>query len=250
MSLSAQQALLKRAIVDGDAAPGVHGRLDIYRNAYRARLRAALRDNFGAVPRVLGDDAFDALADAYIDAHPSAHASIRWFGDRLPGFMAARDDLVPHPALVDLARMEWALRGAFDAADAEPLRVEDLTGVASDAWPALTFAPMPGLQLLDVRWAIGPVWRALQGLPASDREPELAEPEPLAHTLLIWRHGLTPRWRALDARAVRLLRSAIDGIAFGALCALTADDLGEADAAAHVAAALRGWVDDALLRRS
>ena len=246
-SLLTQQAALRRAIVDGGASPGVVGRLRIYQNAYRARLRAALRDNFGSVPRVLGDDAFDALADAYIDAHPSTHASIRWFGDRLPAFMAARDDLVPHAALTDLARMEWALRGAFDAADAEPLVVADLTALAPDAWPALCFAPMPGLQLLALDWNVGPVWRALQG--DSQHEPELAEPEALAHTVLVWRHGLTPRWRALDARAAWLLRQALDGVAFGELCALAASELGDVGdaAAARVAAALRGWVDDGLL---
>jgi hypothetical protein len=36
----------------------------VYRIAYRARLRAALRDNFEVLPLVMGDDAFDALANA------------------------------------------------------------------------------------------------------------------------------------------------------------------------------------------
>ena len=251
MSLTAQQAALRRAIVDATPLPGVHGRLAIYQQAYPARLNAALRDNFGTVPRVLGDDAFDALARAYIAAHPSPHASIRWFGDRLPAFMAQREDLVPHPAIVDLARLEWALRGAFDAADAEPLTPGALARIEPAAWPALVFRPMPGVQLLTLSWNIGPVWRALQAEAQGGGEPVLQAPQPLEHTLLVWRQAHTPRWRALDAGAARLLQAAIDGTAFGELCAAEALSWPQADgdaaAARHVANTLRGWIDDGLL---
>ena len=64
----------------------------VYLNAYHARLRFALRDNYEAVAQIMGDDAFDALANAYIDAHPSTHYSLRWFGDQLSHFMASRKD--------------------------------------------------------------------------------------------------------------------------------------------------------------
>lgn len=245
MSLIAQQRAFKRAIVDGADAPGVRGLLQVYQQAYVARLTAALRDNFGAVPRVLGDDAFDALARAYIAAHPSRHPSIRWFGDRLPEFMASREDLVPHPALTDLARLEWALRGAFDAADAQALVAQDIERVPADEWPDLVFAFAPGLQLLSLAWNIGPVWRALQG----DQDPELPAPEALAHEVLVWRQALSPRWRALDPNAARLLQAAVAGRNFGELCALAAAEMPDDDAAACVAGTLRGWVVDGLLVR-
>ncbi|WP_163367521.1 HvfC/BufC N-terminal domain-containing protein, partial [Klebsiella aerogenes] len=87
----------------GDAGPG----LQVYRHAYRARLAEALADNYTVLARALGDEAFDALAQAYLAAHPSRHPSIRWFGAALADFMAvAGDELVPHPGLVDLARMD------------------------------------------------------------------------------------------------------------------------------------------------
>lgn len=245
MSLIAQQAALKRAIVDGADAPGVRGLLQVYQQAYVARLTAALRDNFGVVPRVLGDQAFDALARAYIAAHPSRHPSIRWFGDRLHEFMASREDLVPHPALTDLARLEWALRGAFDAADAEPLVAKDLERVPMDEWPELVFAFVPGLQLLSLHWNVGPAWRALQG----DEDPELPEPEALAHEVLVWRQGLSPRWRALDPNAAMLLQAALTGMSFGELCALAAAEMPDDDAAACAAGTLHGWLEDGLLVR-
>ena len=122
--LQTLQNQFQNALLDDQPAPpgllsarGV-AQFGVYRNAYRARLRGALRDNFEVLPLVMGDDSFDALANAYIDAHPSRHYSLRWFGHELIAFMAAHESLVDHPAMTDLARLEWALRGAFDAASA------------------------------------------------------------------------------------------------------------------------------------
>ena len=245
MSLAAQQLAFKRAVEHGEGAAAVRGLLRIYEQAYPARLTAALRDNFGVLPTVLGDDAFDALAHAYIAAHPSRRPSIRWFGDALPAFMATRDDLVPHPALIDLARMEWALRCAFDAADAPSLDAGDLADVPADQWPALVFAPLPSLQVLTMHWSVEPVWRALQGEDA----PDLPEPEALPHELLIWRQGLETRWRTLDAPAARLLHCALRGETFAELCVLAAAEVGDEQAALHAASALRAWIGDGLFRR-
>ncbi|MEO5696384.1 MAG: DNA-binding domain-containing protein, partial [Burkholderiaceae bacterium] len=219
----------------------------IYQHAYATRLVAALRDNFGVLPLVLGDDAFDALALAYLESHPSRRPSIRWFGDRLPEFMAQRDDLVPHPAITDLARMEWALRAAFDAADADVLDAAALADVPPSAWPTLVFTPLPSVQLMSLGWNVEPVWRALKDL-EPQQAPELPEPEPFDHGLLVWRQGLETRWRALDPAPARLLRDALQGQSFGVLCERAADEVGDAQAAAHAATALQGWIADGLFR--
>ncbi|OYV00200.1 MAG: hypothetical protein CFE45_10025 [Burkholderiales bacterium PBB5] len=111
---------------------GRTARIDAYQHAYQARLAGALRDNFEVLALAMGDEAFAALAQAYTEAHPSRQPSIRWFGHRLADFMARHveldDGLVPHPAMVDLARLDWALRDAFDAADAPVL---DATALAA-----------------------------------------------------------------------------------------------------------------------
>ena len=94
----------------------VRGHLEVYVNAYWGRLREALADNYPVLNRALGDDGFRELAAAYVSAHPSHFRSIRWFGDRLADFIAGNPEIVPHPALLDIARLDWAMRGAFDAA--------------------------------------------------------------------------------------------------------------------------------------
>jgi len=249
-TLIAQQQQLHRMIVRRDSGDGLlrsqTGRaplLRIYQHAYTERLIGALRDNFGVLPQVMGDEAFEALALAYIAAHPSRHPSIRWFGDRLTRFMAERDELVPHPALIDLARMEWALRGAFDAAGAQPLAPAALAAVPPEHWPSLVFEPLPSVQALEMAWAIEPLWRAMQTAHADDAP----EPVARAHTLLIWRDGLENRWRVVEPGDAVLLHSMIEGGNFAQLCTLAAEQVGEANAAAAAVRSLQSWLADGLL---
>ena len=85
-----------------------------------------MRDNFETLPRLMGDEAFDTLANVYLSANPSQHYSLRWFGHLLPSFMHAHPGLSLHPAMVDFAQLEWAMRQAFDSADCPALGVTDL----------------------------------------------------------------------------------------------------------------------------
>ena len=253
-TLAEQQLQLRAAIVDDAPPPGLlraepqrEPHLRIYQHAYAARLLAALRDNFGVLPRAMGDEAFDALGRAYLRAHPSSHPSIRWFGHRLADFMGQQPERVPHPAFVDLARMEWALRSAFDAADAPVLSAASLAARAPEQWAGWVLRFHPSAQLLPLQWRVEPAWRALQ--PAEDgEEPTLDEPEPGEHLLIVWRPHLETRWRsARDAMEARLLLAAMSGLSFGALCELAAEQVGDERAAVAVVGALQQWVGEGLL---
>lgn len=240
------------------AGPVAPARIDVYRHAYRARLVSALRDNFETLARAMGDDAFAALAGAYVAANPSQQASIRWFGHRLAEFMddclaagaaPAQADLVPHPALADLARMDWALRGAFDAADGPVIGHATLAALPGEAWPGLVLHLHPSLQTVALNWAVEPAWHALRDTPAGD-EPDLAAPEPLVHTLAVWRRGLETQWRALADSEAALLQAAAAGHPFGALCACAAEMVDEDDQAVPlVAGTLAQWLADGLISK-
>lgn len=217
-------------------------RLGVYHHAYRARLVAALRSNYPVLPRVLGDEDFDALALDYLAKHPSCEPSIRWFGHALPAWLAAAPERLPHPALADLAAMEWALGTSFDAADATPLVFANLAAQPPEAWPDLRFGAHPTVALLPLQWAVEPIWQAL----TEDEDATTDEPAALAHRLLVWRQGLQTQWRSLADDEAGVLAACLAGQPFAALCALAADTHGDA-APAWVASALRRWVDDGLL---
>ena len=245
------QQALQAAICTGSGSAGLlkpGSRLDVYANAYRARLVAALRDNHEVLYRAMGDSAFEALALAYIEAHPSPHRSIRWFGDGLADFMAGvHAEQLDHPSLLDFARMDWALRAAFDAQDSAPLVAADLGSLAGEDWPGLCLHLQPGAGLLEMAWVIEPAWAALRAAESDTDLPELAAPAAGAHTLLIWRQGLETRWRALPPLEAALLDALQAGACFAELCEQAAQSEGEAGAAPAVVACLQQWLADELL---
>lgn len=248
---NALQTLLLHGDPEGTPPPWLQAgsRPEVYHHAYRSRLMGALRDNFSVLHRALGDEGFEALALAFIEAQPSKQPSIRWFGAHLADFMRTREDLTPHPALVDIARLDWALRGAFDAADAPALTLAELQALPPEAWPALQFALHPSVQLLDLPWAVGPAWQHLNETDPEQDEATLPEPEALDHTLLVWRQGLAPRWRSLDATEAALLKALQAGQNFSALSAVAAGLAdNEADATHTVVRCLGQWLSDGLLR--
>jgi hypothetical protein len=243
----------QQAILASDPTPGLfvredealEGGIDLYLNAYRIRLSAALADNYPVLRLAMGDEAFDELAAHYLAAHPSPHRSIRWFGDRLCEFIATHPDLIPHPALVDLARMDWALRNAFDAADQAPDGVEILKTLAAEDWPGLRFDLHPSVALLDLAWQIEPIWHALN----RNADAATEAPEDLNHTLLVWRKGLECLWRSLEPIETSTLRLAADGASFAEICEALIGIAGEHQAASRAVTLLQQWLNDGLLVR-
>lgn len=226
------------------AAGGRPPRVDVYHHAYRARLVEALRSNYPVLHRVLGDEAFRELTLAYLADHPSHDPSIRWFGGALPAWAAAHPGALPHRALADLAAMEWALGCSFDAADAAPLRFDDLAALPPGQWPEACFGAHPSVRMLALQWAVEPIWQAL----TQDENAETGEPGALEHRLLVWRQGLETHWRSLPPDEAEALAACLAGEPFAALCELVAAAHGDA-APGWVASALRRWVDDGLLVR-
>jgi len=237
-SLERQQQALQAAIcADPSSAGGVQAALglEVYRHAYVARLIAALRDNYEVLHRAMGDEGFEALARAYLAAHPSSRPSIRWFGHRLPEFMADWPELA-HPAFADLARMDRALRDAFDAADAP----------SADATLELTaetvLQPHPSLHLVELQWQVEPAWRVLREAITEEAgdEAELPPPEEGEHLLLAWRRGLEVQWRSVPDAEAPLLQALMHSAELSGLGEIAGD-------AQTLVAALRLWVAEGLL---
>lgn len=242
--LAALQQRFQGHVLRGPDGPqaDVRGHMEIYVNAYRGRLREALADNYPVLYRALGDDGFRELSAAYIDAHPSPFRSIRWFGDRLAEFIAHNPGVVPHPALLDIARMDWAMRGAFDAADAMPLSFDDLAGIPPEEWPGLHFTLCPSFRTLSLDWGIESLWHALN----DDENAETEEPQRHAHTMIVWRAGLEIRWRTVTEDEAAAVRTLLDGGSFADMCAALQEQ-GSNDAAAEAANLLGVWVSEGLL---
>ncbi|MFF1787567.1 putative DNA-binding domain-containing protein [Kitasatospora sp. NPDC058243] len=107
-------------------------RLDIYRRGYRLRLLACLRSCFPALRRLLGPEAFDALATEYLSTCPPRSWTLEHFADGFASHLATtRPDLDPPgrdvdpwvQLIVELAGYERAFVEVYDADPARACRV-------------------------------------------------------------------------------------------------------------------------------
>lgn len=249
--LAALQLALRNHLLDGSAtpqgmlraAPGVDPamRLGIYRNAYRARLSDALRDTFAHTAAYLGADAFGTLALAYVEANPSTHANLRWFGSQFGASLRTRHGAVPEAA--ELAALDWALRRAFDGPDARALVLTDLAAVAPEAWPGARLGLHPTAELLRMGHNSIALWHAIDSNlppPACLRLPDPAR-------VLVWRNRLQPHFRSLGDFEGDALEMVVAGTTFGALCERLAGRFPQVAVAAQAGTMLRRWVEDGIL---
>lgn len=227
----------------GGAAP----RLGIYHHAYRARLLETLRDSFGHTLMYLGDEWFDALSTEFIEAHPSASANLRWYGHALPDWLAQRlnhdEALGDHPEVAELARLDWALRSAFDGPDAPVLALTDLAALAPEAWATVAFKPHPTLALLSLRCNTLGLWHALDQ--EADVPPAEVLPSPMH--VVVWRFDERPHFRSVQPIEAAALQALVRGQVFAETCAWLAEQFPDDNAAALAGGFLRRWVDEGLL---
>ena len=222
-------------------------RLEVYANAYFARLHAVLCDDFGALAAAIGGDWMNDVVVAYLLACPPRRPSIRHAGEKLGDFLAAHPAALPFrrrfPWCADLARLEHALCDAFDAADASLRTRESLATLPPDAWPALHLPVAPCARVLRLEWPVLPLREAYE----RDETPPAPPAEPEAGAALVWRRDELVRFRPLEPLEALLLERAAAGDPFEALCAAAAREVGEADAPACTAQLLAGWIDAGLI---
>lgn len=237
--LGAEPGILQALRAQGglDAAQ----RLGVYREAYRARLADALADTFGHTARYLGDEAFRGLAQAYVETHAPSAYSIRWYGATFPRWLRR---VRPQAAeLAELAAFDWALRAAFDSADAVPLDAAALAALAPEAWDRVGFRLHPSFRLLAQRWNTVALWQALE----RGEAPPAAQALPQPAAVAVWRRELQPHFRTLEADEDVALRALRAGKSFAALCAGLAETRAAQDAAALAGRWLRRWLEDQIL---
>ncbi len=220
-------------------------RLGVYSQAYVLRLAEALRSNYPAIHRLLGDDDFAALARDYVDTHPSGHASIRWFGGRLGEYLGECAPYAELPILAELAAFEWALRHTIDAADADAgaPTPEGLTAINPAGWGGLRFRLHPSVSLHSFAWNVPQVWQALS---AGQAPPA---PSEQAMSWLVWRQAdLSSAWRSASSAEVWALLAVQAGQSFGEICeGLLAYESARGDVPHAASSFLRGWIEQGLI---
>ena len=123
-------------------------RMAIYADAYLARLLDALEDDFPALARLLGPQAFRRTCRAYLERHPSRSRSLNPLGRRLPDVLSGR--------AADVARVEAAISEVFDGEPAEPLTPADFGRMTPRSLSLARLGVVPAFRLLALDHEVNP----------------------------------------------------------------------------------------------
>ena len=126
-----------------------------------ARL-VALEQAYPKLHEHLGHDIFHALSRAYIEQDHVLACDINGIAAAFATFLAGQGC---DAGSVDLARIEWAWLESYRSAEAEPLALGDIAGLAETELLALPVAAHPAMRLVTLS---GPLPAALPEMAATD----------------------------------------------------------------------------------
>lgn len=137
-------------------------RLAVYRNNFRVTLRDVLADRFPVTKQLVGEEFFNAMAGEYVRANPPASPMLIEYGADFPEFIANFPPARSLPYLSDVARLEWLIHDAANAADGDSLDPADLADLDPDIIDYLEMAPHPSVRMLTSTHSVHDIWMAHQ----------------------------------------------------------------------------------------
>ncbi len=220
----------------------LHERLAVYGNAYAWRLIDALEQEYGLLAKLLGDEAFTELAEAFIDAYPSQFYSIAKFSEPLAQFLREDEVYSEQAHLSEIAQLIKALITSLEAADAPYLEFAALTNVVEQNWPSLCFKFHPSVQYFNFNYNSYAIWKALV------QEKSIPEVLKTNSHCVVWRKGLQSYAVALTEAEALVLSLLQQGSCFADVCEAVYDKgfMGESKAASFVANLLTHWLNNHL----
>ena len=189
------------------AAPDVdlNQRVGIYKNAYCARLAEVLADTYAKTLLYMGSDVFGQHARDYALVHPPLTRSLNRYGASFTAYLhRAYPD---HLELAQLAQLDWDLRACFDGPDVAALDAASVAADSESRWMSLGNPMHPSLVLHEISTNAVALWRAID----ADVEVPEAVRLPTPVTLAVWRKGLQPHFKTLEAGEAVFIRMLLQG---------------------------------------
>jgi len=176
-------------------------RFNVYRNNVVTSLIAAMEDGFPVVRKLVGEAFFAAMAGVFVREHPPTSPVLNRYGADFPAFLAGFEPVAHLPYLADTARLELALRAAYNAADAS--RIDP----AALSHPRLVEARLrlaPAVRIVASPYPIHAIWRA-------NIDPTAPPASGGAETVLVSRPDWDPRADLLPEGAAPFITALLEG---------------------------------------
>jgi hypothetical protein len=205
-------------------------RFDVYVQGYRSRLIDCLRDDYPVLEQVMGEERFEALADAYVTRHPSRLPNLNPFGRHMSAFcgevtLEGFDELRAFAS--DLAALEWALVEVLHAPAPQALDLAALQALPIEAWARARLVPSRAVRLLRFSHPVNAIYQACRTTGATPPIPAREETATAVYRRdpSLWRMDLTPAM-------TRVLSALFEGVPIeGALARMGTDTSGPAELA-------------------
>ncbi len=187
------------------------GRLEVYADAYFARLLECMRSEFPVLAMTMGEELFDELVVGYLNAYPSRTYTLGRLGANFARYLqesCPRDDRVWADFMIDLARLEWTFNEIFDGPGSEndsPLTPADLADVSPEQWPHAGLVAAVPLRLMQFAYPVSRYYGQRR------RDDSVPIPQPCESYVAISRRDYTVRRHELTHAQFELLRSLFDG---------------------------------------
>lgn len=236
--LEGKQDIFKSVIADAKSSG--QSRLQVYQDAYYARLTEILGNDYIIIKKMLGDAEFEKLAHSYIKASPATNPSIRCYGSHLSDYLLHVAGYAPMYA--EMARFEWSLGETFDAPDKDAISFNDILQIANESWGYLQFIPHPAVKLETFLYNTVEIWSANQ-----NNNPEISvNLMKTPTTYLIWRRGFDFAFVELNPPQADMLQHIFAGKTFGDICESLCQWLPEEEVVQFAGGNLRTWVEEGL----
>ena len=200
------------------ADPALARALAVHRNTAAKAARDALADNFPVTRALVGADAFDGAAAAFVAERPPAEPRLCLYGHGFPGFLAGHAPFVELTYLSDLATVERIVVEALFAADAPPL---DATAFADGVDLARPLHLHTATRFAAFASPAGSIWQAHAPDADADALDEIAWGEEL---VLVTRPGAAVIVSVLPVSAAAFLQGCAAGVPLGETAASVSPD--------------------------
>lgn len=201
---------------DGFGAPAGR-RFGVYRNNVTVALIDAMAAGFPAVVKLLSEENFRNIAREYARAHPPKSPLMMLYGSEFAAFLDGFDPLKRYGYLPDVARLEYALRESYHAADSTPVAPDRLAALPPEALAEARLALSPALRLIRSPWPVLSIWRY-------NMQDGAPKPQAAAEDVLIARKGYDPAPHLLGPGAAAFIAACQNGDTLGAATEAAGDD--------------------------
>jgi hypothetical protein len=180
-------------------------RLAVYRNHHRLSLAGAVAANFPTVVKVVGEEAFQALALSFVAVEPPRDPCLAGYGSGFPDFLEGDPRAQSLVYLGDVARLDWAQNVAERIDDLATFTAEHLAQMDAADLDALRLKPHPSLTLLSSLYPLLRIRDVAAGM------TEGASLDSGGVDLIIWRKAGTVTCIALDRSDLGFIRALTEG---------------------------------------